>query len=189
MVRSRLTPLSLQQLDEASAANMQVGAEIMGFLANDGLTMARVSGLLPALNDLVAATYRPGEVDMDTKRLLALMSSTAAGCVYCQHHNRFGALRAGLPAEQLDSIWDYENAEGFTPAQRVALRVAHHASLQPNQVSDEDFSALREHYPENACAEIVAVIALFGFLNRWNDTIKTEPEELPPPARNRTDKG
>jgi hypothetical protein len=27
--------------------------------------------------------------------------------------------------------------------------------------------------------EIVAVIALIGFLNRWNDTIKTELEELP----------
>jgi len=179
MSGSRISPLALGDLDANDQLLMAQGTEIMGFLANDGLTFARVPGLLEAVSGLVAACYRPGKVDMETKRLLALMSSTAAACVYCQHHNRFGGLKAGIPKELLDSIWEYATAPGFTDAQRVALKVAHHASLHPNQVDDENFAELREYYSEDQCAEIVAVIALFGFLNRWNDTIKTEPENLP----------
>ena len=179
MTNSRVSPLSLEQLDATEQQLMAQGTDIMGFLANDGLTFARVPGLLGGISGLVAAAFRPGQVDMETKRLVALMSSSAAGCVYCQHHNRFGGLKAGIPAQQLDSVWEYETAAGFSAAQRSALRVAHHAALQPNQVSDDDFAALRQQYSEGQCAEIVAVIALFGFLNRWNDTIKTEPEILP----------
>ena len=59
------------------------------------------------------------------------------------------------------------------------LRVANYSALQPNQVEGRHFEELKEHYTEDEAAEIVAVIALFGFLNRWNDTIKTELEELP----------
>ena len=42
-----------------------------------------------------------------------------------------------------------------------------------------DMDALRAHYTEEQVLEIVAVIALFGFLNRWNDTLKTDIEAAP----------
>ena len=35
------------------------------------------------------------------------------------------------------------------------------------------------YYDESEIVEIVATISLFGFLNRWNDTMATELEELP----------
>ena len=36
-----------------------------------------------------------------------------------------------------------------------------------------------EHFDEGQVVEIVATIALFGYLNRWNDTMATELETLP----------
>ena len=41
------------------------------------------------------------------------------------------------------------------------------------------FAALREHYSEREIVQIVAVISLFGFLNRWNDTMATQLEASP----------
>ena len=38
---------------------------------------------------------------------------------------------------------------------------------------------MREHYDEGQIVEIVASIALFGYLNRWNDTMATALEPLP----------
>ena len=38
---------------------------------------------------------------------------------------------------------------------------------------------LRKHYTEAQIVDIVAVIALFGFLNRFNDTMATELEASP----------
>ena len=49
----------------------------------------------------------------------------------------------------------------------------------PNAVTDADFAELKKHYGEPQIVDIVAVIALFGFLNRFNDTMATELESSP----------
>ena len=59
------------------------------------------------------------------------------------------------------------------------MRLAYKASLLPNEASDEDFAELAKHFDEGQVVEIVASVALFGFLNRWNDTMSTELETLP----------
>ena len=51
--------------------------------------------------------------------------------------------------------------------------------MSPNQATQEDFDELYKHFNEDEAVEIVASIALFGYLNRWNDTMATELEELP----------
>ena len=68
---------------------------------------------------------------------------------------------------------------GVTDAERAALRLVHHAALVPNQATDADFAELRRHFDDDEIVEIVAMIALFGFLNRWNDAMATELEEHP----------
>jgi hypothetical protein len=55
MSASRISPLALDELDANDRLLMAHGTEIMGFLANDGLTFARVPGLLEAVSGLVAA--------------------------------------------------------------------------------------------------------------------------------------
>ena len=49
----------------------------------------------------------------------------------------------------------------------------------PNQAGPGHFEALREHFSEEAIVELVAVVSLFGWLNRWNDTMATELEGGP----------
>ena len=44
---------------------------------------------------------------------------------------------------------------------------------------DADFVELKKHYSEAQIVDIVAVIALFGFLNRFNDTMATQLESSP----------
>ena len=45
--------------------------------------------------------------------------------------------------------------------------------------ADADFADLRKYFTDYQIVEIVAVISMFGFLNRWNDTMATT---LEPPA-------
>ena len=51
--------------------------------------------------------------------------------------------------------------------------------MSPSQSSQEHFDELNNYFDESEIIEIVATISLFGFLNRWNDTMATELEELP----------
>lgn len=64
-----------------------------------------------------------------------------------------------------------------TTPERAALHLAAAAGASPNKTTDEHFAQLRHFFSDTAIAEIVAVIALFGFLNRWNDTMATSLEE------------
>jgi uncharacterized peroxidase-related enzyme len=150
----------------------------MGFLPNSMLTMARRPEVLRAVASL-AQVARTGTVSRELKELVALVSSTAAGCRYCQAHTASNATRIGAQADKLANVWSYETSDLFSDEERAALRLAHHAGLVPNQATDEDFEELRRYFDDGELVEIVTVIALFGFLNRWNDTVATDLEPAP----------
>ena len=67
----------------------------------------------------------------------------------------------------------------FTDSERAALPVTQAAATVPNSVTDEDFTELKDYYTDRQIYEIVGQISVFGFLNRWNDTMATELEATP----------
>ena len=76
-------------------------------------------------------------------------------------------------------MWNYQTSPLFSAAERAALDVAVAAGCVPNAVTDEMFMELRKHWSDEQVVEIVGVIAMFGFLNRWNDTFATPLEDEP----------
>jgi alkylhydroperoxidase family enzyme len=94
-------------------------------------------------------------------------------------HTAGASLRHGIDEKKLDAVWEYRTSPLYTEAERVALDFTIAAASQPNDVTDELFAKLRQHWNDNQVVEIVGVIALFGFLNRWNDTMATPLEEEP----------
>jgi alkylhydroperoxidase family enzyme len=107
------------------------------------------------------------------------MASRAAGCRYCMAHTAGGALHMGVEERKLADIWDYQTSPLYSAAERVALDFALAAAQVPNAVTDELFAALRAHWNEEQIVEIVGTISLFGFMNRWNDTMATPLEDEP----------
>jgi alkylhydroperoxidase family enzyme len=152
----------------------------LGFVPNSVLIMQRRPKLVRALAELAAAVWDPeSTVDRGFKRLLAHFASRAAGCQYCMAHTAGGALRLGVTEAKLAALWDYRTSPLYSEAERLALDFALAAAAVPNEVSDELFGAMREHWTEDQMVEIVGVISLFGFLNRWNDTMATPLEAEP----------
>ena len=62
------------------------------------------------------------------------------------------------------------------PVGSAALEFAAAAASVPGAVTEEIGADLRRHWDEGEVVEITAVVALFGFLNRWNDAMATELE-------------
>jgi alkylhydroperoxidase family enzyme len=94
-------------------------------------------------------------------------------------HNAGGSLREGIKEEKLAAVWEFRTSPLFTDAERVALEFAIAAASQPNEVTDELFARIRRHWNEGQIVEIAALVAYFGFMNRWNDTMATPLEEEP----------
>ena len=177
---TRIPPVPLEELPEATAKNLAYAEEIMGFTPNDVLTMAHWPELLEAMEQLVGVIYRPGALDPVLKRLIGTMTSAAAGCRYCQAHTAHGAAKmAGGGADKVAAVWEYRTSPLFDAGERAALDLALASGQQPNAATDAHFRALDAHFSRRQIMEIMGTIALFGFLNRWNDTLQTELEEAP----------
>ena len=46
-------------------------------------------------------------------------------------------------------------------------------------MTDHDLTAIRDHFAEAQMLEIVLTVSVFGFLNRFNDTMGTPLEDVP----------
>jgi uncharacterized peroxidase-related enzyme len=151
--------------------------ETLGFCPNSVKTMYHRPAIAYAFIEMNKAVMQNhGRVTSSLKRLIGYISSHAAGCRYCQAHTIRAAERYGADAEKLENIWAYRTHPVFSEAERVALDLALAASSIPNNVDDVLSERMREHWNEGEIVEIMGVIALFGFLNRWNDSMGTAIE-------------
>lgn len=151
--------------------------ETLGFCPNSVLTMMHRPAIAKAFIQLnMAVMENQGAVTSALKRLLAYVSSNVTGCRYCQAHTIRAAERYGAEQEQLDNVWEYKTHPAFNAAERAALDLAVAASTVPNGVDEAIMAAMNEHWQQDDIVEIMGVIALFGYLNRWNDSMGTTLE-------------
>jgi len=151
----------------------------MGYLPNSHLSMAKNPNLNNGFSNLAGAIFGSKHLNMDLVNLIALASSLSSGCKYCQAHTSHGASRAGVSPEKIAEILKYKESDQFIESEKAALDLAFAAGVTPNASQKDHFVELQKYFSDEAIIDIVAVIALFGFLNRWNDTLGTVLEDVP----------
>ena len=149
-----------------------------GFTPNSIRTMARRPNIVRAFMDLNQAVLYEGTVAEELKMLVSLICSYAAGCLYCQSHMANLSHLYDASEEKIVAILEYETSDLFTDAERAALDLACKAAQVPNKASEAEFTELKKHFDDSQIVEIVASISLFGYLNRWNDTMATALEPV-----------
>ncbi len=167
-------------LEESAEAREQIAwlASATGFVANSMLTLSHRPEIAEAVLGLIRAVVRnpDGMVPEDLRWMVAHVTSLSNGCSYCSAHTFKNGADNGVPQEKLDAIWDFETSPAFSEAERAALRVALTGGQCPSYAEQKDVAALRRHFTEEQIVEIGAVIALFGFNNRWNALMQTDIE-------------
>lgn len=166
---------SLEEFEEL----FKLVESFMGYLPNAHLTMSERPELLKAFSGLAGAVFQSDGLDAGTKQLIALASSLSAGCKYCQAHTSHGAERAGIEEKKIADILNYSESEQFSESEKAVLDLAFAAGKVPNSSNQKHFDELIKYYSKKEIVDIVSVISLFGFLNRWNDTLGTALEDVP----------
>ena len=152
--------------------------ETLGFCPNSVLTMQRRPAIAKAFIALNMAVMDPGHgVSSELKRWIGYVASHTAGCRYCQAHTALAARRYGATDDRIHHIWEYPASPSFSAAERAALDFAIAAASVPNAVTPTIQERLRAHWDDGQIVEILGVVALFGYLNRWNDSMATTLEE------------
>ncbi len=172
-----VTPL-IPEHDLETQELAQFFNETLGFCPNSILTMQRRPAISKAFIQLnMAVMENKGRVTSALKRMIAWVSSNATGCRYCQAHAIRAAERYGAEQDKLDNIWEYKTHPAFSEAERAALDFSFAASVVPNQVDAAIKAELSKYWNEDEVVEMLGVISLFGYLNRWNDSMGTVLEE------------
>lgn len=181
---SRVKPIELSSRPELKSV-FEGAVRTMGFMPEDALIMAHCVDILKANGAMVGAILGQGNVPPGLKRMIGFITSQSSGCEYCSAHTSYSADKYGISDEQMNAIWEYESSDLFTKKEKAAIRLAHHAGMHPNSATDADFSELRKYFNEAEIVEIVSTIALYGFFNKFNDTMKTAVETEPMKAYKR----
>ena len=153
--------------------------EFMGYVPNAHLTMAEKPELLMAFSNLAMTIFQSEGIDMQTKQLIALASSLSSGCKYCQAHTSRGAERSGTDKKKIAEILNYKESNYYSDEERALLDLAFSSGRTPNESNEEHFKELKKYFSDDQIIDIVSVISMFGFLNRWNDTFGTRLEDVP----------
>lgn len=176
---AHLAPLPIETTPDL-AEDFAIFQRILGFVPNSLLTMQRKPEIVKGFGVLTKAVMdENGEVDSGFKRVLAHFASRAAGCQYCEAHSLIAAQIHGVSEEKVAAIWEYQTSPLYSDAERVALDYALAAGSVPNAVDGPLMERMKQHWTENQIVEILGAICLYGFLNRWNDSMATELEEAP----------
>ncbi|MEH6558166.1 MAG: carboxymuconolactone decarboxylase family protein [Oceanicoccus sp.] len=176
---TRIQTAPAERLDEVGSELELMGAA-MGFEANSLKVMAHRPAILRGFMALAGSILGPdSNLDRGLRQMIAYITSAASGCRYCQAHTSHGAEVAGIDVKKLESLWLFETSDLFDNRERAALSLALAAGQVPNMATDDHFTTLSNYFSDEEITEIVAVISLFGFLNRWNDTLATQLEKDP----------
>ena len=152
--------------------------ETLGFTPNSLFTMMhrpRIAAAFLEMNQAVMENN--GKLSSSLKRELAYLSSGVTGCRYCEAHTIRAAERYGSSEERMLNLWEYKTHAAFSDADRAVFDLAIAASQVPNAVTEEIAENIRKYWDEGDIVEVLGVVALFGYLNRWNDSMGTELEE------------
>ncbi|NKB21709.1 MAG: carboxymuconolactone decarboxylase family protein [Alphaproteobacteria bacterium] len=176
---TRVTPLKREDHPDLDEKFFTPYEATRGYVPNSNLVMARRPKLLAAFRALNTAVFDSDNiVPAGLLALVGNIASQAAGCMYCVAHTSNNAGMRGVDADKVAALWEYETSPLFSEAERAALKYAQAAGSVPNMVTDEDTEAVKQHFGEDGVVEILAVVSWYGFLNRWNDSLATELEEI-----------
>ncbi len=147
-----------------------------GYVPNAFLTMARLPGLFQGYMSFSKALGELQGVSVEMKVLMSHIASSAYGCRFCEAHTAHTGVMRGVADERIEKVWEFESSDLFDQSERAALRLARDMGQVPNQVTQQHFDDLREWFTDDQIVEMVAAVSLFGFWNRWNDTMATDLE-------------
>ncbi|MDX1376674.1 MAG: carboxymuconolactone decarboxylase family protein [Burkholderiales bacterium] len=131
--------------------------------------------LFTSLVELVMVS--PTNLSRQLRSELFTMASLAGGCQHCQAHGAYTLHLMGVDAERIRDIWSFERSSAFSEAEKAALRLARDGAAVPNAVEPVHFAELRRHYSDRQIVEMLAVVSLAGWFNRWNNSIATVTDQ------------
>ncbi len=152
----------------------------LGYRPNAILTMARKSGVVPALLQLRGVTLRGKGLLIDQlKFLVAAETSRGAQCRYSTTHLVHAAHHLGVSWGKLNVLPSYLHSPLYTEQEKKAIAIATAGATLPVHGASAAIEQAKTFFSEEEIIEIVSCIAMVGWFNRWNGLMGSQLESVP----------
>lgn len=135
--------------------------------------------VLEAFHNLESIINAAPDLPLYLKLSIFTMASLSSGCAHCTAHGAYALSLTGSEVDKIRDLWSFETSQHFSEADRAALRFANLAGLSTSSVRPENREELAKHFTLQQIADILAIVALSGFLNRWNGSLGVVTEAAP----------
>lgn len=136
-----------------------------------GAAFASQPQIVRSLAEHIRTLTQTGALPARTKELCAIMVSWLNACVVCAKSHEALARHVGVDQATLDELENYATSEKFSEAERAALSCAISLTREPRALPPAVGEALRANYSDGEISEIVAVVGLYNYVNRLNNTL------------------
>jgi len=141
------------------------------------LNIFKVFGHTPELGtvftDTVMAMLKDGELDWVSKELLILKATHRNECQYCVVQHETLSKRLGISEEKIGDIAGdrYKTSPHFTAAEKTLLDLTVQVGVDANNLSQDLWHRLREHFTEPQIVEAVFVITQYIAISKFGDAL------------------
>jgi len=148
------------------------------------LNIFKVFGHTPELGvvftDLIMAILKDGELDWVTKELIILKATHRNDCQYCVVQHETLSKRLGIPDEKIQHIGGdlYKDSPHFTDAEKALMDLTVQIGVDANNVSEELWGRLKQHFTEPQIVEAVFTITIYIAVSKFGDALGVELEPV-----------
>ena len=168
-----LQPAEIERLDKALFERLQRGRKTP--TANLFLALAHAPAMLDGFLSY-ANSLRGGELSPKLREMAILTIGHCVGSEYEIAHHQSHGLKAGVSADQLKAIADFETSPLFDDEERAVMTLAKDSTLHV-EVSQEVWNRAAEFLPERQLVELVLAIAWWNSGVRIMGALKIDLEE------------
>lgn len=118
-----------------------------------------------------AREFENGVLPPRTRELIALMVGWLNACDYCTCVHEEYALKLGVDTDTLQSLGDFARSPHFSDAERAALTATVSLTREPRAMPPPVWDALRKHFDEAGCVEIVSLIGFNNYVSRVSNAL------------------
>jgi uncharacterized peroxidase-related enzyme len=127
--------------------------------------------------DILSYFYKMFKVTMDDAPLpkilkwkVAEVVSNLNECEFCLDVTHSQLKQFGLTDEQIEKIEETEDRR-----EKVAMEFAKAVTLKAYKIDPQIISEIKEHFNDSELTELAAVVGLFNYINRFNDSLGVLP--------------
>ncbi|MCF6233377.1 MAG: carboxymuconolactone decarboxylase family protein [Rhodobacteraceae bacterium] len=140
-----------------------------GKVLEPGMLWARSPGVFVGVALLYGAlNRRRGRIDPALRSLVTVRVSQINHCEFCIDINASTLLKRGASEEKVMHLSDWRNHPGFDEKETLALELTEAITFSDRQVGAPLMDRLKEHFDDDALAELCGLIAFQNMSSKYN---------------------